>query len=217
MERRKKQFNHTWQCLSDNLETYKPIDKQREQVYQIEQAEQVIEQVLHLIQQAQHTLLADIEPKALPWFKNALEAAATRGVEIWVKLYLPADIKGVNVMLRKNGAEIFEKTDDIAFRFAADGNAMVMADLTVDGKNVIQAYRSYSALMAFSIYNGLLHEIVMTGMKKLLPDNDFSGAKALLEQTAHLHPISTQNQVFQHYYQNYQTKRQGVKGDKKTS
>lgn len=209
LERRKKQFDDTWQTLAKNLENFKPHDDQHEQVFQIEQAEQVKAQTLALINNAQHTLLADIDPRALNWFKAALEAAANRGVEIWLKLYQPSDLKGVNIMLRENGEEIFAKTNDTAFTFAADGNAMVMANITIDGHHVVQAYRSNSVLMAFNIYSGLLYEIVLTGVKQLMPNKDYQGVQKLLDQTAHLHPISTENQVFQQYYNQYKNIRQG--------
>lgn len=203
LDRRKQQFEDTWQNLTKNLESFKPYDDQHDQVFQIEQAEQVKAQTLSLINNAKYTLLADIDPRALPWFKPALLQAAERGVEVWLKLYQPEKLKGINIMLRQNGEEIFAKTDDATFTFAADGNAMLMAKMTLDGSNVLQAYRSSSILMAFNIFNGLLYEIVLTGVKQLMPVQDYQGVQKLLEDTAHLHPISTENHVFQQYYNKY--------------
>lgn len=208
LKRRKQQFEHNLSALEENLSRLQTQDASDEQVYQIEHSEQVIEQSKKLITEAKNILIVELEPGAVPIFKQVLEEASQRGVEIWLKIYEPADFEGVNVILRQHGKEVYGKTQDISFKLAADGNAMLMADLTMDGKHVVQAFRSNSALMAMSIYSGLLYEVVLTELKRLIPLGDIAQANALLERTAHLHPMSTQNQVFQHYKDKYQSKRE---------
>lgn len=208
LKRREAQFSQTLSSLEKNLSELNREQSDDEQVYQITQVDQVFEQSLLLISQAKNKLMVEAEPESVPIFKQALEQAAARGVEIWIKVYEPVELEGVNLILRQRGSEVYGKTNDISFKFAADGNAMLMADITSDQKNVIQAFRSNSALMGMSIYCGLLYEIVLTQLKKSIPSGEFSESQAILERTAHLHPMSTQNEVFQHYKEKYQIKRE---------
>lgn len=208
LKRRQKQFSQTLASLEENLTSLQLKQTNDEQVYQIEQFDQVIEESISLINNAEQILMVEAEPAAVPLFKEALEAAANRGVEIWIKVYQAVELKGVNIILRQRGYEVYGKTKDTSFKLAADGNAMLMADIAIDGKKVIAAYRSHSALMAMSIYVGLLYELVLTELKQLIPNNQLDAAKQLLVRSAHLHPMSTENSVFQNYKNRYQTKRE---------
>lgn len=208
LKRRQKQFSQTLASLEENLTSLQLKQTNDEQVYQIEQFDQVIEESISLINNAEQILMVEAEPAAVPLFKEALEAAANRGVEIWIKVYQAVELKGVNIILRQRGYEVYEKTKDTSFKLAADGNAMLMADIAIDGQKVIAAYRSHSALMAMSIYVGLLYELVLTELKQLIPNNQLDAAKQLLVRSAHLHPMSTENSVFQNYKNRYQTKRE---------
>jgi len=208
LKRRQKQFSQTIANLEENLTSLQLEQSNDEQVYQIEQIDHVIEESISLIDNAKQILMVEAEPASLPLLKSALEKAANRGVEIWIKVYQPVELKGMNVIVRQRGHEVYEKTQDISFKLAADGNAMLIADIALDKKKVIAAYRSRSALMAMSIYTGLLYEIVLTDLKQLIPNNKLDAAKQLLARSAHLHPMSTENSVFQHYKNKYQSKRE---------
>ena len=124
-----------------------------------------------------------------------------------IKAYEEIELANMHVVVRQNGNEIYQRTNDVSFKLAADGNSMLMADLTADCSGVIQAYRSQSALMPISIYSTLLYEITLTELKKTIPNGDIESAQALLNKSAHLHPISSENAVFQHYKNKYQNKR----------
>lgn len=208
LKRRQTQFAQTVACLEENLTSLQLKQSNDEQVYQIEQVDQVIEESISLINNASQILMVEAEPDAVPLFKEALEQAEKRGVEIWIKVYQPVELKGMNVIVRQHGHEVYGKTQDISFKLAADGNAMLIADIAIDSKKVIAAYRSQSALMAMSIYTGLLYELILTELKQLIPSNHLDAAKRLLERSAHLHPMSTENSVFQHYKNKYHSKRE---------
>ena len=207
LSRKQQQFNETLSNLEDNLSQLDNPVEDDEQVYQIAQVDLVIEHSIKLINNAQHLLMVEAEPDSLPLFKDALIAAAARGVEVWIKAYEEITLENVNVVVRQNGHEIYQRTNDVSFKLAADGNSMLMADLTTDCSGVIQAYRSNSASMAMSIYSALLYEIILTELKQTIPSGNIQAAQALLEKSAHLHPISTRNAVFQQYKDKYQDKR----------
>ena len=176
-----------------------------EQVYQLKQAEQVIEQCLEFINSAEHVLLADLEPAIAERLKESLEAASARGVRVWVKLYEPLDIKGPDITLRQSGSEVYGKTTDVNLTLSVDGKKTVTALLSTDMKHVIQAFHSRSALIAFDYYFRLLYELSLSELKPMILDGDITAAQSHLEATKDLHPFSSENAVFQHFKSRYNT------------
>ena len=202
LERQKKQFDQHLDSLSEKLQS---IDKQviDEQVYQIDNQAQVAESTIKLIGNANSFVLADIEPDALPLFADAFEQAAKRGVEVRIKAYQPVALSDVHVSLRQHGPDIHDKSSDVSFSICADGKEFVAAVLTKDTKKVIQAFRSHSALMNVIVHNYCLYGQVLTELKQHLNNNDLSQAKQVLSDTEHLHPLSQENLVFQHFKDSY--------------
>lgn len=197
-----KRFNDNIEALSEQLANFAQPDID-EQVYQMNNREQVIETTLKMIDGAQTVVLGDIEPDALPLISQALERAAKRGVEVRVKLYEPASLDGVNVTLRRHGAAIHDKTTDIAFSVCCDGYHFVLATLARESNAVIQAFQSHSALMNMTIHTQILYGQVLTELKMLLKEGDLENAQKVLVDTEHLHPLSAENLVFERYKSRY--------------
>ena len=202
LDQHTKQFNDNIDMLSEQLETFVQPEVD-EQVYQMNNREQVIETTLKMIDAADSIILGDIEPIALPLFADALERAAKRGVEVRVKLYELADLAGVTVTLRRHGEPIHIKSSDVAFSFSCDGYQFVLAMLSREGNGVIQAFQSHSVLMNITMHTQILYGQVLTDLKKFLKDDDLVSAKAVLADTEHLHPLSAENIVFQRYKARY--------------
>jgi len=202
-----KNFSDNLDTLSDCLEQL-PDQQQDEQVYQMHNAKQVLDQAIATINNAEAILLADIDPSALEKLSQPLIEAANRGVEVRVKLYQAAELPGVHITLRQNGEDVYEQTNDIQFNLCADGNAMTIALFTADLSSVIQAFRSESALMALSLHNKLLYELVLTQLKEVIPSGDITRAQHILETTQHLHVFSSKNAVFESFNQRYKHHRE---------
>jgi sugar-specific transcriptional regulator TrmB len=202
LDRQKEQFDQHIESLGEKL---KLVNKREvdEQVYQMANREQVIQNSLNVIKNAEKIILADIEPDAMSVFSTVLIDAAKRGVEVRVKVYVPVTLPGVHVTLRDHAADIHEKSKDISFSICADGFEFVTAMLSQDTLSIIQAFRSHSALMNMIIHNYILYGQVLTDLKKQIKNNDFTQAKMTLENTEHLHPLSTENIVFQHFKNRY--------------
>lgn len=198
-ERRHRQ---TIESLADELEAI-PEPDEDEEVYQLKNVDQVIAEGIRIIDEAEHVVLADLEPASVPAFSKALENAAARGVEVRVKVYRPATLEGVNVIGRRKGEEVFERTKDVHFKITADGRAFLNALLNISMDSVIQAFRSSSALMNISIHSGLLYELILTDLKPAIEDGDIEKARALIEETRHLHPFSGHGRVLETYAERY--------------
>jgi sugar-specific transcriptional regulator TrmB len=202
LDNHKKRFEQTIDQLSEQLEkTVQPdID---EQIYQMDNRDQVVESTIKMINEAHTMLLADIEPDALPLLSDALVNAAKRGVEVRVKLYEDAELPGVIKTLRRHGTPIHNKADDVAFSISCDGSQFVLAMLSKDKNNVIQAFQSQSALMSMTMHTQILYGQVLTDLKDFVKNDQLEQAKTVLQETEHLHPLSAENVVFQRYKARY--------------
>ena len=203
LDSEQRKFSQTIEALAEQLDAL-PEPDENEQVYQLSNLDQVLSETLGFINSAQHLILADIEPDALMYFAGALQQAAARGVEVRLKVYEQVSLAGVMLTLRQNGAEVYAKTSTIRFKLSADGRHFVTALLHSNKKDLIQAFKSSSALMNMNIFSGLAYELILTELKQALSQSDLQLAQQILQNTAHLHPFTTQNQVFQHYQHQYQ-------------
>lgn len=199
----KKSFTEKINSISKSLEKL-PAQQQDEKVYQLSNLEHVLEQSIRLVEEADHIVLADIEPEAVEWLQKPLVNAAKRGVEVRIKVYQPIELEGVKVTLRQRGEEVYAKTRDISFSLCADGKLTMLALVTADKTRVIQAFRTQSSLMSLSIYYALLYGVILTDLKTLIPQGKLSAAKELLIETEHLHPFSSENNVFSTFRDSYQ-------------
>lgn len=206
LDHEQRKFSQVLTDLATELATL-PVADEQEGVYQLKNPDQLFYDSRQLCREASGLLLADIQPAALPLLADELIAAAARGVEVRVKLYEPAALPGVCVTLRANGREVYGKTADVSFKLVADGNHFVIGLLSADLSRVIQAFKSRSALLNMSLFCGLTYELILTELKQSLAQNDLAASQQILAQTAHLHPFSSENQVFSQFRQRYSAQR----------
>ena len=206
LDHEQRKFSQTLSELATELESLPAPDAQ-EGVYQLKNPDQLLYDSRQLCRDAQGLLLADLQPAAVPLLAEELVAAASRGVEVRVKIYEPAELQGVHLTLRANGREVYGKTADVSFKLVADGNNFVIGLLSADLSRVIQAFKSRSALLNMSLFCGLTYELILTELKQSLAQNDLARSQQILADTAHLHPFSTENQVFNQFNQRYSAAR----------
>ncbi len=206
LDHEQRKFSQTLSELATELESLPAPDAQ-EGVYQLKNPDQLLYDSRQLCRDAQGLLLADLQPAAVPLLAEELVAAASRGVEVRVKIYEPAELPGVHLTLRANGREVYGKTADVSFKLVADGNNFVIGLLSADLSRVIQAFKSRSALLNMSLFCGLTYELILTELKQSLAQNDLARSQKILADTAHLHPFSTENQVFNQFNQRYSAAR----------
>ena len=57
--------------------------------------------------------------------------------------------------------------------------------------------------MNLTVHNYILYGQVLTDIKKFIQNDDLVSAKACLQDTEHLHPLSAENVVFQRFKSRY--------------
>ena len=184
-----------------------PTAQREEDIYQLKNITQLKDSCIELINQASNSLLADVEPGALEMLRQPLLDAVSRGVEVMVKLYEPADLPGVKIILRQQGQQVYDKTADRHVSVCSDGRAMIVAVTTADMQHVIQAFKTQSPLMSLTVYNKLVYEFVLTQLNQVIPTGDIDKAQSILKETEHLHPFSSENAIFSHFKQSYESQR----------
>ena len=200
----KKQYLSNIDSLSKQLEQL-PAQQQDEQVHQLLNVNQVIDQSIQIIESARTILLLDLQPGSVEWLKEAITEAVIRGVEVRAKVYEDVELPGVILTLRVDGKEVYAKTRDIEYAICADGSDLLMALISEDGNKVIQAIQTKSSLMNIRFYCGLLYELILTDIKRVMPDGDIGAVQNILKETEHLHPFGSENAVFQQFKTRYQS------------
>lgn len=196
-------FDNTMNSLSEQLKQI-PEQQDNESVYQLKNISQVLSAGQQVIENSEFIIVAELEPKVAEYYAPMLAAAGERGVEVRVKVYQPIEIKNAHLTVRQNGEEVYEGTKDVSFKICADGRESLTAALTSDLSNVVQAFKTKSALVCMDLYCGIIYELILTELKQAIPDNDMSLCQQILDKTEHLHPFSTKNNVFKQYQSRYQ-------------
>ena len=196
-------FETNMSSLSEKLKQI-PEQQDNESVYQLKNISQVLKAGEQIIEQSEHILVAELEPKVAEYYAPQLIAAAKRGVEVRIKVYQAIEIKGAHLTLRQDGGQIYAATKDVSFKICADGKESLTAALTADISNVIQAFKTKSALVCMDMYCGIIYEQILTELKQAIPDSDMNLCLQILNNTEHLHPFSTKNKVFKQYKSRYQ-------------
>lgn len=196
-------FDNTMNSLSEQLKQI-PEQQDNESVYQLKNISQVLSAGQQIIENSEFIIVAELEPKVAEYYAPMLAAAGERGVEVRVKVYQPIEIKNAHLTVRQNGEEVYEGTKDVSFKICADGRESLTAALTSDLSNVVQAFKTKSALVCMDLYCGIIYELILTELKQAIPDNDMSLCQQILDKTEHLHPFSTKNNVFKQYQSRYQ-------------
>lgn len=181
-----------------------PAQQDDESVYQLKNAEQVLTTAKLIIEQANTIIVAELKPETAEHFAPFLAQAVMRGVEVRVKVYQAINIEGAKITLREKGEQVYAKTDHSSLKLCADGTESLTAILSADLGNVIQAFKSKSALICMEMYCGLIYELILTELKQAIPAGDIKLCQQILADTAHLHPFSTENNVFTNFKSRYQ-------------
>ncbi len=196
-------FENNINSLSEQLKQI-PEQQDNESVYQLKNTSQVLAAGKQIIEQSEHIIVAELEPKIAEYYAPMLANAAQRGVEVRVKVYQPLVIKKAHITVRQFGEQVYSGTKDVSFKICADGRESLTAALTSDITNVIQAFKTKSALVCMDMYCGIIYEMILTELKQAIPENDINLCQQILDKTEHLHPYSTKNKVFKQYKSRYQ-------------
>ena len=129
-------------------------------VYHLQSVPLVLEKCRTMLEKCRKIAVIDAFPKTMEAVLPAIEAAAERGVEVYLQTYVPFELPNVNVVCGSGGEEVLKYWHSQQLNIAIDGKEALLALLTHDLSAVHQAVWTGSLYLACMHHAGILREHV---------------------------------------------------------
>ncbi len=172
-----------------------------DRVYQLQSVEQVFERCRRMLEGCEQSAILDVFPKPLGELREAVEAAARRGVHVAIKAYEPVSLTGVDVAVYPQGRLTLRRWPGQWLNLVTDGREHLLAFLTPDMLGLHQAVWSGSAYLSWVYHGAVVAELALAAIQRSLDAGatakelrqvvagyqrffsaDLPGARALLER-----------------------------------
>jgi HTH-type transcriptional regulator, sugar sensing transcriptional regulator len=137
-------------------------------IFQLNTPDQVYGRAKTLLREAKRVALVDIFPTPLEHLRGDLEAAAKRGVHVWVMVYLPGEVKGCEVIAPKKPALHLEIWQADWMNIIVDSREALYSLLKKDGNGVHRAVWIKDPYLAMQAFSGAFHEFIFDRTGQLL-------------------------------------------------
>jgi sugar-specific transcriptional regulator TrmB len=137
-----------------------------DRVYQLRSAESVFERARRMLAGAKRVVLLDLFPESLEALRPDVEAAAARGLDVAVKAYAPAAVKGATVVLTALRDVALERWPGQWLNVVVDGSEHLLALLAPGGGAVHHAVWSGSAYVSWVYHCAFVAEIFMSDVER---------------------------------------------------
>ncbi len=152
-------FQHRRSQAADALSELRTAQKD-EQIYQLKSREQVIEKCRSMLSHCKRLALMDVFPELLDDLKQDIEAAADRGVQITLKSYQSTEIRGVEVVVNPQGAEVVSQYPGQWLVLIIDGAELLVASVDCKNDIVHQAICSNSLTLSWIFHCSFAAEMI---------------------------------------------------------
>lgn len=136
-------------------------------VFRLAGIEQVYERCRAMIAGARMLVLIDAFPTPLGALKREAQAAAARGVDVFIKPYAPVSIPGCDVLDIRVGASQLDIWNGDWLNVVADCSESVQAFLKKDGAGIFAAVWCRNPYLAMLDFNGMVSEFILTRVMRL--------------------------------------------------
>jgi sugar-specific transcriptional regulator TrmB len=140
-------------------------------IFRLNTLDQVYGRVRTMLREAKSMVLIDIFPKPLAHLKADIEAAAKRGVRVWIMVYEPGEVKGCEIIAPEKTAPqlLVWKADWL--NVVADSREVVYSLLKKDESGVHRAVWIRDPYLAMQAFSGAFHEFALVRAGQLLSRN----------------------------------------------
>ena len=132
-----------------------------ERVYSIRSTDEVLQKGREMLDQATRVAVLDAFPRSLEQLRPAIEAAARRGVEVFVEAYRPIELEGADVVCVPEGEHSLEAWRCEQLNLVVDGREHLLALLSADLETVFQALWSSNVYLSCLHHSGRMSEITL--------------------------------------------------------
>ncbi len=137
-------------------------------IYQLTTPDQVYGRAKTMLREAKGVALVDIFPRPLVRLRGDLEAAAKRGLKIWMMIYEPGEVKGCEVIAPKKPASQLEVWKVDWMNVVVDSREALYSLLKKDGAAVERAVWIKDPHLALQAFSGMFHEFAFDRAKQLI-------------------------------------------------
>ena len=131
-----------------------------ERLYYLQTSDQVFERFRQMLKKVKHIAILDLFPLCVDRLRNDIESAASRGVSVAIKVYQPCAIHGVEVVMDLKGERTIGRWPGQWANGVVDGQELLLALLSVDGKRVLQAVWSTNTYTSWVYHSSLMFEVL---------------------------------------------------------
>jgi hypothetical protein len=137
-------------------------------MYQLTTPDQVYGRAKTLLREARSVALVDIFPTPLEHLRGDLEAAAKRGLKIWMMVYEPGEVKGCEVIAPKKPSAHLEVWKADWMNIVVDSREALYSLLKKDGAGVHRAVWIKDPYLAIQAFSGAFHEFAFDRAAQLI-------------------------------------------------
>jgi sugar-specific transcriptional regulator TrmB len=137
-------------------------------IYQLNTPDQVYGRAKTMLREAKSVALVDIFPEPLRHMRADLEAAAKRGLKIWVMIYEPGELKGCDVIAPKKTALQLQIWKADWMNVIVDGREGLYSLLKKSGAGVHRAVWIKDPYLAMQAFSGAFHEFAFDRVGQLI-------------------------------------------------
>jgi len=136
-----------------------------DRVYQMRSREQVMERARQMLERATEVVLLDAFPGPLEELRPDVERAVTRGINVAIKVYAPADVAGAEVVAPPRAEAIVARWPGEWVNLVVDGAEHLLAFLAPGGGEVYQAVWSGSAYLSWVYHSAVASELILAALE----------------------------------------------------
>jgi len=137
-------------------------------IYQLTTPDQVYGRAKTMLREAKGVALVDIFPGPLEHLRGDLEAAAKRGLKIWMMIYKPGEVKGCEVIAPAKSAFLLQVWKADWMNIIVDSREALYSLLKKDGAGVHRAVWVKDPYLAVQAFSGAFHELAFDRTGELL-------------------------------------------------
>jgi sugar-specific transcriptional regulator TrmB len=146
-------------------------DEADDRVYRLRSREQVIARARGMLDAATTVALVDVFPEPFDELRDALAAAAARGVDVAVQVYAPAEVPGAEVSIHRRADRIRAGWPGEQLNVVTDATACLLALLSPGRGEVLQAIWSESTYLSCLMHSTLAADTTMVALSALAAED----------------------------------------------
>ena len=129
-----------------------------ERVYQIESVPLVFERARTMLARAERIVVLEAFPRTGRELLDVIQETIDRGVEVYLQLYTPLDVRGGHVTRTQEGSVSVEHWRSEQLNLAVDGREVLLGLMGRELEKVHQALWTNSLYLSCLVYAGMLRE-----------------------------------------------------------